>query len=99
MATNDGQQPGANVESLSFEDAFRQLSEMASQLESGGLSLDEATSRFELGMKLVQRCNHLLDTAELEITRLKESYHQAPPAGVPESPAPPEFDEDNDLPF
>jgi exodeoxyribonuclease VII small subunit len=90
----NGNQPlGTEVDSLSFEDAFRQLSEMAGQLESGGLSLDEAKTRFELGMKLVQRCNHLLDTAELEITRLKESYNQPPAPGVPE------FEEVDDPPF
>ncbi len=59
---------------LSFEDAFRQLSEIAEGMEKGGLTLAEATSRFEHGMKLVQHCNHLLDTAELEITQLRESY-------------------------
>ena len=67
MTTEDSQP-------LSFEDAFRQLSEIAEGMEKGGLTLAEATSRFEHGMKLVQHCNHLLDTAELEITQLRESY-------------------------
>ena len=59
---------------LSFEDAFRQLSEIAEGMEKGGLTLAEATSRFEHGMKLVQHCNHLLDTAELEISQLRDNY-------------------------
>ena len=47
---------------------------MAEQLEAGGLTLAEATSRFEEGMKLVEFCNELLNNAELKITELKETY-------------------------
>ena len=61
----------------SFEDSFHRLGEMAEQLEAGGLTLAEATSRFEEGMKLVQFCNELLNNAELKITELKESYRSA----------------------
>ena len=50
---------------------------MAEQLEAGGLTLAEATARFEEGMKLVQACNELLNNAELKITELKESYRPA----------------------
>jgi len=63
-----------DVGSVSFEDSFKRLSEMAEQLEAGGLSLAEATSRFEEGMKLVQFCNELLSNAEQKITELKETY-------------------------
>ncbi len=68
-----------DVESVSFEDSFHRLSEMAGELEAGGLTLAEATSRFEEGMKLVQFCNELLNNAELKITELKESYRSAGP--------------------
>ena len=74
---NSSSQNGAEtkgVASLSFEDSFHRLSEMAEQLETGGLTLAEATCRFEEGMKLVQFCNELLNNAELKITELKESY-------------------------
>ncbi len=67
----------------SFEDAFARLNEMAEQLEAGGLTLAEATSRFEEGMKLVQRCNELLNNAELKITELKEAYHVDDPRSDP----------------
>ena len=62
------------AESTSFEEAYTLLSEMAEQLEEGGLTLAEATERFEEGIKLVQFCYQLLNTAELKITDLKESY-------------------------
>ena len=61
-----------DVDSLSFEEAFGRLNEMAQLLEDGGLSLNEATARFAEGMDLVRRCNQLLDEAELKITTLKD---------------------------
>ena len=43
-----------------------------------GIPLAEATARYEQGMILVQRCNKLLDQAELKITSLKDAYAQDP---------------------
>ena len=77
MAKPKKSSPKDDAESISFEDSFRRLNEMAEQLEAGGLTLAEATSRFEEGMKLVQTCNELLNNAELKITELKESYQPA----------------------
>ena len=75
----DSQEPGAmlDVDSLSFEEAFRRLNEMAESLEDGGLTLSDATARYEEGMNLVRRCNQLLDEAELKITSLKDSFTAA----------------------
>lgn len=72
----DSQEPGAapEVSSLSFEEAFRRLSEMAESLEDGGLTLADATARYEEGMSLLRRCNQLLDEAELKITNLRDAY-------------------------
>ena len=80
-----------NVDSLSFEEAFRRLSEMAESLETGGLTLSEATARYEEGMVLVRRCNQLLDEAELKITNLKDSF--ATPVGEQDAA------DDDDFPF
>ena len=74
MAKSRKSSPDGDTESTSFEDSFHRLTEMAEQLEAGGLTLAEATSRFEEGMNLVQRCNELLNNAELKITELKEAY-------------------------
>ncbi|MDA0733262.1 MAG: exodeoxyribonuclease VII small subunit [Chloroflexi bacterium] len=67
-------QSGTDLETMTFEDAFRRLGETAEALEAGGLPLAEATAVYEQGMALVQRCNQLLNETELKITRLKESY-------------------------
>lgn len=82
MAKSTGPTPGSeselgpipDLDSLTFEDAFSRLSEMASSLEEGGLTLADATARYEQGMSLVRRCNQLLEQAELKITSLKEAY-------------------------
>ena len=73
--SNDNQTPPIqSLESLSFEEAFRRLGEMAESLEQGGFTLSEATARYEEGMSLVRRCNQLLNEAELKISSLKDAH-------------------------
>ena len=74
MPNDDQTPPTPNVESLSFEEAFQRLSEMAASLEQGGLTLDEASARYEEGMSLVQRCNQLLNETELRISNLRDAH-------------------------
>ena len=76
----DSQEPQApqDLDTLSFEEAFQRLNEMTESLDDGGLSLADATARYEEGMKLVRRCNQLLDEAELKISNLKDSFESAP---------------------
>ena len=78
MAGKPGVEPNPEIDSLTFEQAFQTLGEMAASLEAGGLTLAEATARYEQGMTLVKRCNQLLDQAELKITSLKDTYAQDP---------------------
>ena len=73
--TGDGHTPSdQDVASLSFEEAFRRLGEMAESLEQGSLTLSEATARYQEGMDLVRRCNQLLNEAELKISSLQGSH-------------------------
>lgn len=55
---------------LNFEEAMKQLEEIANVLENGNLSLDESVNKFEEGMKLSKKCNDYLDNAEKKITML-----------------------------
>jgi len=57
-----------------FEEVFAQLRETVETLESGGLSLEEATQLFDQGMKLAKMCNELLSATELKISRLQRSF-------------------------
>ena len=64
---------GKPEEQLTFEAAYQRLEDTVQSLESGGLSLDEATDLYEEGTKLAKACNELLSAAELRITRLRTS--------------------------
>ena len=68
------EQQGAKPAAKSFENAFASLEEVVRKLEAGGLSLDEATNLFESGMKLATKCNEILSSAELKITRLQANF-------------------------
>jgi exodeoxyribonuclease VII small subunit len=57
-----------------FENSFSKLEEVVRKLETGGLSLDEATTLFESGMKLATKCNEILSNSELKITRLQANF-------------------------
>ena len=59
---------------LTFEDALAKLNDAVQEMEAGGLTLDEATRKFEEGMSLARRCSELLTEAELKITRIKTAY-------------------------
>ena len=72
MNSAAGSPESPDLESLSFEDAYRRLSEMAEFLEDGGVSLSEAVARYEEGMQLVRLCNRLLDEAELRISNIND---------------------------
>ncbi len=63
-----------DIESLSFEEALGRLEETVRSLESGGLSLEEATKLYEDGVKLARVCNEILSSAELRISRIRTSY-------------------------
>ena len=87
MAEPDSSDAVGELESLSFEEAFRRLGETAEALETGGLPLAEATAVYERGMALVRRCNQLLNEAQLKISQLKEDYSGVREVGGPGLPS------------
>jgi exodeoxyribonuclease VII small subunit len=74
MADPDRITPAQDADSLSFEEAFQRLGKTVEALETGGLTLAEATAHYEEGMTLVRRCNQLLNEAQLKVTLLKDAY-------------------------
>jgi exodeoxyribonuclease VII small subunit len=60
---------------------YRQLEEKVARLEQGGLSLDDSLATYEEAVALAQKCQELLDGAELRITRIKESFASYEAAG------------------
>ncbi len=59
------------ADTLAFEEALGRLDETVEALESGQLPLEEALSVFEEGIRLAQRCQEMLDRAELRVQRLR----------------------------
>ena len=60
-------------EEKTFEDNLKELEEIANNLESGKLNLDEAIKEFEKGMKLSKECTKKHDLAEKKINILVEN--------------------------
>lgn len=101
----------ADPQSLSFEEAFTRLGEVAETLEAGGLPLAQAAALYAQGMGLARRCSQLLEETELKITQLRENGGaSAAPANAPSDltpgpglawenmEMPPEDEQDWDLP-
>ena len=59
------------IDSLSFEDALKDLEMIVSRLESGDASLDESIALYERGDKLRQRCSDRLDAAQARIEAIR----------------------------
>ncbi len=57
-------------EDINFEDAMKQLEEIANKLERNDLDLDKSVEAFEEGMKLSKKCSEILENAEKRITIL-----------------------------
>src|SRR3954466_1702453 len=60
-----------------FEESFRRLQEVVQTLSQGSLTLEEALSSFEEGMRLADTCTRMLDEAELRLERVSESVARA----------------------
>ncbi len=65
-------------EQLSFEEALGRLEKIVSDLQQGGLALEESIALFEEGMGLARICNERLNAAELKITQLHADFEQEP---------------------
>ena len=58
------------LESISFEQSLKELETIVRALESGAIALDDSLENFENGIKLIRRCNFLLDNAERKVKKL-----------------------------
>jgi exodeoxyribonuclease VII small subunit len=55
---------------LTFEAAYAELEEIISRLDADDLPLEDSVALFERGRALSQRCQSLLDNAELRVNQL-----------------------------
>jgi exodeoxyribonuclease VII small subunit len=63
--------PQLAAEPLAFEEALGRLDETVTALEGGQLPLEEAIRLYEEGIRLAQRCQQILDHAELQVQQLR----------------------------
>lgn len=68
---------GAAPEPLAFEEALGRLDETVAALEGGQLPLEDALRLFEEGVRMAQRCQEMLDNAELRVQRLRMGTEHA----------------------
>ena len=57
-------------ENKNFEEMIEGLEQIAKDLESGNLSLDDSVKKFEEGMQISKECSKILEDAEKKISIL-----------------------------
>lgn len=70
-ARQEAEESVAADQTLAFEEALGRLDEAVTALETGNLPLEDALDLYEEGMRMAQRCQELLDSAELRVRRLQ----------------------------
>ena len=63
-------------ETKTFESALEELEEIASELETGDLGLDEALGKYEKGVQLSRFCRKKLDEAARKIDILQKQGNE-----------------------
>ena len=59
-----------------FEENLKELETIVAELEKGELSLEDAISKFEKGIKVSKECNSKLEDAENKINILLEGKEE-----------------------
>ncbi len=60
----------SNIQDLTFEQAYAELSDLIDAMESGELPLEQSVATFERGKQLAAHCETLLENAELRVQQL-----------------------------
>lgn len=69
---NDEQQEQENND-LSLEEAFEQIEEVISHLETEEITLEQSFLEYNRGMKLLQHCNGKIDRVEKKVLQINEN--------------------------
>lgn len=75
----DNGAPTDEFASLSFDELLQKLEEIVQQLEMDRLSLEASIDTYETGMRVAQRCQRLLEQAELRISRIASETGETEP--------------------
>jgi exodeoxyribonuclease VII small subunit len=60
------------LESMSFEEAIKELTAIVGKIETGEISLEASLSQYEKGMDLIKHCRQILQNAEKRIEKIAE---------------------------
>ncbi len=52
---------------VTLEDSFERLDEILESLKSGDLTLEESFKKYEEGMRIVKKCQDMVDKAEKKL--------------------------------
>lgn len=69
--TKDEQMP--QDEKFSLEEAFEQIEEVISHLETDEITLEQSFQEYNRGMKLLQHCNETIDRVEKKVLQINEN--------------------------
>ena len=59
-------------ETLSLEEAFEQIEEVISHLETEEITLEQSFQEYNRGMQLLKHCNETIDRVEKKVLRINE---------------------------
>lgn len=62
----------SKIEGMTFEEAFAELERIVREIENGNVSLTESVELYERGQMLATHCDHLLETAQLRVSKLNQ---------------------------
>ena len=63
---------------ISFEDGIKRIEEILDLLENKKAGLKDTMALYEEGIKLLNKCSVMLDTAEQKVEILKSSFNESP---------------------
>jgi exodeoxyribonuclease VII small subunit len=64
------------IESLSFEQAIENLTEIVDKIETGQIPLAESLQQYEIGMAMIKQCRRILLDAEKRIEEIAEEQDE-----------------------
>ncbi len=73
----------SDIDSMSFEDAIKELEKVVGQLERGDVALDESIALYERGAALKACCEAKLKEAEEKVAKITLGADGAPAGTAP----------------
>lgn len=88
MQTAKAAAPQADIKTMTFERALKELESIVGRLERGDVELEESISIYERGEALKEHCDRLLRQAEAKVEKLTFHPDGNPKALEPFEPEP-----------